>query len=152
MNGPQRSQNLDTSYSPHWFSIQPSRKLIWLWGQHLPLNKQKNPLTFNLSEKLIFQPCHRRQGDFMLFYDLDNQICVPDILVIVREKELYSIRWWGLKKTHCQLIHWENHWIIGLGLHIPRCAPIHFLLIFIDLWQKYQKSSLQSRCFTWYKI
>ena len=57
----QETSILDIYTLPHWFSIQPSSELLYLWDQQLYLITQKFPTSFALIATLSFLPFNRRK-------------------------------------------------------------------------------------------
>ena len=92
------------------------------------------------------------QGNFMLFNDLTNHIFVPVILVWTKKHFPIPHKILGIQKKYFQWVSWVNQWVLGIGVHIPRCYFTHPLCIFLYLWKINDKKTIsRAKMICWYQ-
>ena len=95
--------------------------MIKFWDQNFSLSTQNYLPPFSLSATLSFQPCHRSQGKFVIFYYLTHILCLTGIMIWTRK---HSCSPW--------FIYWEVTGFLGLECTfqgVLQYTPSWFLLV-----------------------
>ena len=96
---------------------------------------QRYPPPFSISETPSFQPCHRRQSNFILCHYLTNHIFITIIPWLTTKQFPNPHNMLEFQKIFFQCIHCSNHLVNGFVVHSSMCAQNQQFFICLDMWK-----------------